>query len=132
MNILAIDYGQKITGLAWMQEGLDVVLPFGVIENKKGVDFVSEIKKLVEEEGIHKIVVGLPLTLDSGEENAHTKRIRKVVEELKEKIKLPVVLVDERLSSSEADDMGGDASRDEKAAMVILMNYKSGMGIIED
>ena len=31
MNILGIDFGTKRIGLAWVQIGLDVILPFGVV-----------------------------------------------------------------------------------------------------
>lgn len=127
MNILAIDYGQKNIGLAWMQEGLDMVLPFGKIKNeghKKGND---ELVRIIEKENIQKIIIGLPLTLEDGSENMNTKRVRAFGDMLKEKVKLPVEYIDERLSSFEADEMGGVASRDEKAAMVILQAYKDGL-----
>lgn len=121
MNILGIDYGTKYIGLAWMQEGLDVVLPYGLLTASNAI---AELKALVLEEKIDTIVVGLPLTLDTGNENLNTKRVRAFVEELSQVVDTPIHFIDERLSSQAADDMGGDASRDEKAAMVILQNYK--------
>lgn len=124
MNILGIDFGTKRIGLAWMQEGLDVVLPYGRIEQVNEQQTIEELYTLVNQEHIAKIVIGLPLTLEDGSENAHTKKIRRFAQVLHEKISLPVVFIDERLSSFQADDMGGEASRDEKAAMVILENYK--------
>lgn len=120
MNILALDHGKKRIGLAWMQGGLDIVLPYGVIE---GDDKAEQIAKLIEEERIDKIVVGLPLSMES-EENENTKRVRDFVQKLSELTKVPVEFVDERFTSKQADAMGGDASRDEKAAMVILQTYK--------
>lgn len=134
MNILAVDYGTRNIGLAWMQEGLDIVLPYGNIDAKKGV---AEVVKLIQEEGIHKVVIGLPLTLDEGTENANTKRVRTFAEELKKQIDIPVHFVDETLSSQAADEMFGmdegedvSASRDERAAMQILYTYKE-QGIVE-
>lgn len=128
MNILAIDYGTRNIGLAWMQEGLDIVLPYGNIDAKNGV---VEVVKLIQEEGIHTVVIGLPLTLDEGTENANTKRVRTFAEELKKQIQIPVHFVDETLSSQAADEMFGmdggadvSASRDERAAMQILHTYK--------
>jgi len=116
MNLLGIDYGKKRIGLAWVQTGLDVVLPYGLVEG------LEELVKLIKKEKIDKVVLGLPLGL-SGEENDNTRRVRAVAEKLKEQIDLPVEFVDERFSSAQADNMGGEASRDEKAAMVILQNY---------
>lgn len=123
MNILAIDYGQRNIGLAWMQEGLDVVLPYGVIQNDESG--LGDLQVLIKKEGIQKIVLGLPLDLNEGTENMNTKRVREFGAKLEKQTGLLVDYIDERLSSFEADQMGGDASRDEKAAMVILETYKS-------
>lgn len=117
MNIIGIDYGKKRIGLAWVQEGLDVVLPYGIVGN------VEELIKLVKKEKIDKLVIGLPIGLDGRQENENTQRVREFAEKLKKEIDLPIEFVDERFSSAEADSMGGEVSRDEKAAMVILQSY---------
>ena len=120
MNILAIDHGNKNIGLAWCQEALGVVLPYGIINNS---EWKEKLPKLLKEEGINKIIMGLPLG-PSAEENKNTKRVRDFVEKLKEYTDLPIEFIDERYSSQQADKMeGGAASRDEKAAMVILQSY---------
>ncbi len=124
MNILAVDYGQRIIGLAWMQEGLDVVLPYGIIDTKHKDEQLQKLAALIKEEKIDNVVFGLPLTLDDGLENHHTKRIRTFVTQLQERVNATIVFADERLSSQEADEMGGAASRDEKAAMLILETFR--------
>ncbi|MBT4153045.1 MAG: Holliday junction resolvase RuvX [Candidatus Magasanikbacteria bacterium] len=124
MNVLAIDYGQRTIGMAWYQEGLDVVLPYGIISAKTKAEQVHKLSSLIKEEGINKVVFGLPLTLDDGSENHHTKRIREFVKQLESTVDVPIVFTDERLSSQAADEMGGEVSRDEKAAMVILESFK--------
>lgn len=144
MNILAIDYGVKNIGLAWCQIGLDVVLPYGKLKTS---DWETKLVNLIKEEGINKIVVGLPLG-QGGKENDNTKRTRDFVDELKTKIDPPVEFVDERYSSKQADKMedpisskessrysthaglrqvktANRSSRDERAAMVILESYIS-------
>jgi len=118
MNLLAIDYGSKKIGLAWCDDALKVVLPFGIIKSQ-------ELVSLIKREKIDKLVVGLPLGLD-GKENDNTKRVRKFVDDLKKEIKIPVDFIDERFTSAQADRMDGGlsgASRDEKSAMVILQSY---------
>lgn len=122
MNILGIDYGEKRIGLAWCQEGLDLVLPFGVIQKEKGDIGKEALKTLIEKERIDTIIFGLPIGLD-GTENENTKKIRAFADELKKETSVPIAFVDERFTSQQADRMGGDASRDEKAAMVILQSY---------
>lgn len=119
MNMLGIDYGEKRMGLAWCQKGLDVVLPFGQVEM---VDWQSHIGALVREEKIDRIIVGLPIGMD-GQENENTKKIRAFAKELEDVTGIPIAFVDERFTSQQADRMEGGASRDEKAAMVILQTY---------
>jgi len=43
MNILSIDFGQKRIGLAWLQSGIDVILPFGIVEGLKGFNALIHI-----------------------------------------------------------------------------------------
>jgi len=119
MNILAIDFGQKRIGLAWLQPGIDVVLPFGVVAHDV---WQTALPKLIEEEGIQKVVIGNPLGMDGGE-NMNTKRVQAFGEELASLVTIPIDFFDERFSSKQADAMGGTATRDEKSAMVILQSY---------
>tara|TARA_Y100001970_G_scaffold64570_1_gene82647 strand:+ start:225 stop:614 length:390 start_codon:yes stop_codon:yes gene_type:complete len=123
MNILGIDFGTRRIGLAWMQTGLDIILPFGVIERGKSTGVPSELLERVKTENITKIVIGLPYTLEDKSENKNTARVRAFAKELEELSGVTVVFTDERLTSFEADTMGGEASRDEKAAMAILETY---------
>jgi putative Holliday junction resolvase len=117
MNILAIDYGKKRIGLAWTDTGVGVVLPYGIVSNEK------ELISLIKKEGIQKVVIGLPTGLD-GKENENTKNVRKFGEKIENETKIKIDFVDERFSSAAADRMDGSgASRDEKAAMVILQTY---------
>ncbi|MBP7992586.1 MAG: Holliday junction resolvase RuvX [Candidatus Magasanikbacteria bacterium] len=122
MNILGIDWGKKRVGLAWVQSGLDVVLPFGVIETHK-VDPLAEIISIIREEKINIVVFGLPKTL-SGAEQENALAVREVGEKVAEATGVKVDFLDERYSSRAADRFGADgASRDEKAAMIMVQAY---------
>lgn len=125
MNILAIDFGTKRIGLAWMQSGVDVVLPFGVIADTSNKTRAKQLVDLIKEEKIDLLVVGLPVGVDGPKENFNTARVRAFVEEIRREVTIPIEFVDEAFTSAEADDMGGSASRDEKAAMLILQDYVS-------
>jgi len=118
MNILAIDFGTKNIGLAWSDTQIGVTLPFGVVHS------MDDLVKVIKEERLDKIVVGLPVGV-GGSGDFNIKRVKKFVSDLKEKTKVLVDYCDERFSSQEADSMGGDATRDEKSAMVILEAYIS-------
>lgn len=122
MNILAVDFGTKNIGLAWCDTGINVSLPYGVINNTDKNKAKKELTDLINKERIQKVVVGLPLTMD-GKDNDNTERIKKFIEEIKLGIKADVEFYDERFSSKQADRMVGGASRDEKAAMILLESY---------
>lgn len=122
MNLLAIDYGEKRIGLAWVNTDLGVVLPFGVIMNQELGNTNQELINLINKEKINKIIIGLPIGLD-GKENKNTVRIRQFGENLKTETSIPVEFFDERFSSQAADRKGSGVSRDEKSAMVILESY---------
>jgi len=117
MNILGVDYGRKRIGLAWMQTGLDVVLPFGL------VDSLDHLVKLIKKEKIDKVIFGLPLCLENMEENDNTRRIREFAHKVQEQTNIEIDFADERLTTAEAKEMGGNATLDEKAAMLILQTY---------
>ena len=122
MNILGVDWGKKRIGLAWVQSGLDVVLPFGIIDASKK-DPIVEIETIVREEGIEVVVIGLPKAL-SGEEGDNALSVRAIGEKIAQKTGVKVQFLDERLSSQAADRFGADgASRDEKAAMIIVQAF---------
>ncbi len=122
MNILGVDWGKKRIGLAWVQSGLDVVLPFGIIDASKK-DPIVEIETIVREEGIEMVVIGLPKAL-SGEEGDNALSVRAVGEKIAQKTGVTVQFIDERFSSQAADRFGADgASRDEKAAMIIVQAF---------
>ena len=123
MNILALDFGTKRIGMAWVDTAIGVVLPFGIIESSEvGKKGVQQLIELFKQENIQKVVIGLPLGLD-GKENKNTIRIREFVKELQSKVAIPFEFYDERFSSQAADALGGELSRDEKSAIVILENY---------
>lgn len=127
-NILAVDFGKKRIGLAWLQPGIDVVLPYGLIEGKDDTEKLGKLADLVKEEGITDVIIGLPLGED-GKENDNTKRVRTFAASLEKAAKVSTTFIDERHSSRAADQMDGDASRDEKAAMVILQSYVDREGV---
>lgn len=116
MNILAIDYGTKNIGLARASTDVKVALPFGRVGK------IEELIKLIKQEKIEKLVVGLPLGLN-GQENKNTARARKFAKELEKETVMPLEFITEVFSSQAADRMSGGASRDEKSAMIILQSY---------
>lgn len=120
MNYLAIDFGTKHMGLAWVGSGVDVVLPYGRIAYSA---WRQELPRLIQDEKIGQVVVGIPYRAEDGGETDNSRRVRAFIRELETLIPVPVVTVDERFTTKEAQLMDGDATLDEKAAMLMLQQY---------
>lgn len=104
-NILAVDYGTKVTGTATFCPGRD---PFPLlctsIIYKTDQQLIQELSKLAEDEGIDVLVLGLPLFTD-GKESEMTKKVRQFQQELMASLPdLDHHLQDETLTSYEAED----------------------------
>ena len=100
-RILAIDYGEKKIGLALSDPLKIIAKPFKTIENSSIKKLLVDFEIIINEKNIDKIVVGLPITL----KNSYSEQTNKVVEFikiLKDKLKIKIIVVDERLSSIEA------------------------------
>ena len=131
--VLAIDYGVKRVGLAASDPMGIIANGIGTIENAP--DLMQRISAIVQERNVTRIVVGLPLTLQ-GLDGDTTRLVRAFVESLSAQVPVPVVLLDERFTSSIATqtirDMGvGRKKRrdkgkvDEIAAIILLQDYLS-------
>ena len=128
-RILAIDPGERRIGVAAADLGLRVAIPLTTIEG--GPDAVEAVARLVEEEGARALVVGLPLSL-SGALGPQAQRAQALAEALADRLSIPVLTWDERLTSAEARrrlSSGGGRRRRHKrdvdalAAAIILQAY---------
>jgi putative Holliday junction resolvase len=133
---MAIDYGTKSIGIAISDELQLTIRPLTTIrrERKKYREVIDLFCSLVNENEIDTLVVGLPLNMDGtrGEASARTERF---IADLKNRLSIPIITIDERLTSYEADqilrEMGVDERErrlrsDEYAAMIILQDYLDG------
>ena len=118
-KLLGIDYGEKRIGLAIADGESKAVAPFKILENKK--NFFSELGKIIDQENIDLIVVGLPVGLKN-QETRQTITVREFTEKLKKVITLPIVFEDERLTSK-IYQKSGKKYLDALSAMKILESY---------
>jgi len=126
MNILAIDYGTKRIGLAWVETTLGVVLPYGVILNTSSNNIPQKLLDIIASDAPERIVLGLPLSAqDVRTTTPNESRVRVFGALLEKQTGVTVVYTDERFSSKQADNTPGDVSRDEKSAMIMLESYLS-------
>jgi putative Holliday junction resolvase len=63
---------------------------------------IQAIGELVEKNGVTQVIVGLPLNMD-GTESATTQKVREFTQKLAERLGVPVLFVDERLTSKQAE-----------------------------
>ena len=103
MRYLAIDLGGKRTGLAMGSDAVSIVSPLDVVRGSDDASRLLGIEKAIHEHGPDALVLGLPLNMDDSEGPAAVKT-RVFAELLRKRFKLEVHMVDERLSSFEADE----------------------------
>ena len=130
---MALDYGERGVGVAISDELQLIARPLTTIrrEKKRYAQVIERIRELVHENEVATLVVGLPLNMD-GSRGAAVERVESFISDLRRGVSIPIVTVDERLTSREADrilrEMGVGlrerrARSDEYAASVILQDY---------
>jgi putative Holliday junction resolvase len=132
MRVMAIDYGTRAIGVAISDELQITSRPLLTLRRGKGQwRPLEQICRLVLEHEIGLLLVGLPLRMDGTRGDA-ARRVEEVINSLRKRLSLPVVAVDERLTSREADAIlrehgAGLRERrersDELAAAIILQQY---------
>jgi putative Holliday junction resolvase len=76
VKVMALDYGSARTGVAVSDPTGTVARPLGVVEKASAESGLAELARLVRDEGVERIVVGLPLTMRGtrGEQVVETER----------------------------------------------------------
>jgi len=100
MRYLAIDYGDKHTGLAICDPAETIASPFVVIEGQK--DLIKKITDIVRSENVEAVVLGLPLNMDDSQ-GFQAEQVFQFAERLKTHLQIPIHFQDERLSSFAAE-----------------------------
>jgi putative Holliday junction resolvase len=101
-TLLGFDYGTKRIGVAVGQDITRSVTPLTTLHSQNDKPDWDAISKLITEWQPDRLVVGLPLHLD-GSVQALTERAQRFGNQLKGRYNLPVEMVDERLTSHEAE-----------------------------
>ena len=127
-RIIGLDWGLRRCGVAISDEGRDFVFIRPQINVKTQSDLVDAVVRLSDEERAVGIVIGLPLYMD-GTDSETTGLVREFAEKLSEKTDLPVVFVEENLTSVIAQQEMGKVSvpkikreLDSESAKLILEN----------
>ena len=100
-RILSVDFGDTRTGLAvsdigrYLASGIGYVSPGGIV---KTADKVAEV---AGEQRASAVIVGLPKNMD-GSEGFRAERVREFADLLRERLSIPVVMFDERMTTMAA------------------------------
>jgi putative Holliday junction resolvase len=119
LRVVALDYGVARCGVAVSDPTGTLATPLEPVlrpGTKKGL---QRLRELVDELGAERVVVGLPVSL-SGSDSAQTRETRQFADRLRTEVAVPVELYDERFTTSLAQQTGGAASLDSRAAAVLL------------
>lgn len=103
MRYIAVDLGDKRTGIAVGDDELRMAQPVCVLEVPIGDQLITAIVKTIEQQDVDEIVMGLPLNMDGspGQRVAITKQFAST---LQEATGLVLHFQDERLTSSAAEE----------------------------
>src|ERR1700676_1662139 len=109
-TILALDYGRARIGLAIANAEAPLAKPLATFERINRNEDMRRLRELAREQGVTQIIVGLPLRLD-GSHGEMAEEASRFAERVRKQIGVPVEMVDERLTSWEAqrllEEQGG-------------------------
>jgi putative Holliday junction resolvase len=130
-RVLALDVGSRTIGLA-VSDPLGITAQgLETIRRKNKRTDLAALAKVIEDNGVVEIVVGLPLRM-SGQEGIQAEKMREFVAVIEKQFRLPVSLIDERLTSVEANRVLRESEMsikkragavDRLAAVLILQSF---------
>ena len=134
MRIMGLDYGSRTVGVAISDELLLTAQAKEIIRRKEENKLrktLARIEELIQEYGVEKIVLGLPVHMDESP-SERSELCLEFKEKIERRTGIPVEMLDERLTTVEADaimDEVGIKGRERKeyvdmiAAQIILQDY---------
>lgn len=131
MRYLGLDLGTKTLGLAMTDKTNTISSPYKTIRYKTYDELIKELKEIIIEKNVSKLILGYPKNMNNslGFAVERTNSFKKVLED---NFDLPIILIDERLSTLEAENIliSTDTKRikrkeviDAYAAAIILDTY---------
>jgi putative Holliday junction resolvase len=130
-RILGIDYGTVRVGLAISDPDRKIAFPLSTYERRNPDQDATHFRKIIEEEEIGQLLIGLPIHLD-GRESEKAKEARAYGIWLNQITGLPIAFADERFSTVQAEaalwsagltHKRRKARRDQVAAQIVLQGF---------
>ena len=132
-RLIAIDLGAKRVGVAISDELRVTVRPLDFLQRRSWKDLLSRVAAIIKGYDARALVIGLPLNLDGTEGPAATDA-RRIAENFRRSLSVPVFLQDERLTTLAARfEMQSEGLKsqemedriDSESAAVILRDFMS-------
>jgi len=133
MRCLGVDHGSRRIGLAYGDD-LGVATPLPAIVTPDPAKQWAAIEAVMRARGITDVVVGHPLNMD-GSSGPKAREVEGFARRVQDAFGVPVHLVDERLTSYEAESTIAPSRRralrgrglvDSRAAAIILQDFLDG------
>jgi putative Holliday junction resolvase len=127
---MGLDFGDKRIGVALSDDLGLIATPRDTLHRRDGKD-IDRLAELATAEGVGEILVGMPVSMD-GSHGPQAQKVMKFIQRLSERVEIPVVPWDERLTTVAAErvlieaDMSRDRRRrviDRVAAAYMLQSY---------
>ncbi len=132
-RLVALDLGSKRVGVAVSDELRLTARPLDFIERRSWKDLLSRVAAIVEAYDARGLVIGLPLNMD-GTDGPASADARRLAENFRRSLDVPVMLQDERLTTTAAhEDMQSAGAKaieiedriDSESAAIILRDFLS-------
>lgn len=130
-RLAAIDYGSVRIGVAITDPDQKFASPLENYTRRNLAQDARWLQQLVQLERIAGLIVGLPLHT-SGQESQKSAEVRRFVAWLQPLVAIPIMLFDERFTTSQANELLAEAGlsmkqrkerRDKLAAQILLMSF---------
>lgn len=121
-RLIGLDLGTKTIGVALSDTLRTVATPMVVLKKAKLKEDLENLSRIISEQGVGGIVLGLPRNMD-GTEGPRCQATRAFARNIAEPLGLPILFWDERLSTAavERTMIEADTSRKKRAAVVDKM-----------
>ena len=97
-RLIGVDMGSKRVGLSISDENRKIATPLKTVKYESIQLLITEIDNIINENNIAGIIFGNPKNMD-GTEGSSTQSVKDKIKLISKKIKIPLVLWDERLST---------------------------------
>ena len=129
-RLLAIDHGQKRIGLALSDPDKIISKPLKTISYLNYEDLLKELILIINEHQVEQLIIGLPIGMH-GNKTSQSEKVEEFKSFVEKKIDIPIIYVDERLSSvsakksliSQGIKTGYNKSKVDQTAAAIFLQY---------